>query len=161
MTLPCFDCGAPADHAHHVVPRSLGGTKTVPLCERCHGLVHDKKFTKISTLTKAALAVKKAKGQRVGAVPYGWQLGADGVQLERCEAEQAVIALCQRLRNEGRTLAAIGAELERRGIRPRSNGAWYPAQIQRVTKQWHPVRVHRVLEAAEKRQADKLKASMI
>jgi hypothetical protein len=158
---PCFDCGAPAQHEHHVVPRSCGGTRTVPLCERCHGLVHNKRFTGIGHLTRKALAAKKAKGERVGRVPYGWQLGADGVLLERCEAEQAVIALCQKLRNEGRTLAAIGAELERQGIRPRFDGAGHPAQIPRVTKPWHPMRVLRLLEAAEKRQAEKLKASAL
>lgn len=90
----------------------------------------------IGARTKAALAVKKAKGERVGAVPYGWQLGADGVQLERCEAEQAVMATCRELKAEGWTLAAIGAELERRGLTPRNGG------------RWHPVRVFRVLEAA-------------
>ena len=132
----CFDCGASAAHAHHVVPRSRGGTRTVPLCERCHGLVHDKQFTGISHLTRKALAAKKAKGERVGTVPYGWQLGADGVLLERCEAEQAVMAACCEMKAEGWTLAAIGAELERRGLPPRNGG------------RWHPVRVFRVLEAA-------------
>jgi DNA invertase Pin-like site-specific DNA recombinase len=90
----------------------------------------------IGARTKAALAVKKAKGERVGAVPYGWQLAADGVQLERCEAEQAVVATCRELKAEGWTLAAIGAELERRGLTPRNGG------------RWHSVRVFRVLEAA-------------
>ena len=31
---------------HHVVPKSLGGTKTIPLCYKCHGLVHNKDFIK-------------------------------------------------------------------------------------------------------------------
>lgn len=37
---PCFECGKPAEHRHHVVPRSLGGTKTIPLCTPCHRKVH-------------------------------------------------------------------------------------------------------------------------
>lgn len=37
----CFECGASADEYHHVVPQSVGGTKTVPLCGKCHCLVHD------------------------------------------------------------------------------------------------------------------------
>lgn len=134
--MTCFECDAPCDHQHHVVPRSLGGTRTVPLCGRCHGLVHDARLTSTRELTKAALAVKKAKGERVGAVPYGWQLATDGVQLERCEAEQAVVATCRELKADGWTLAAIGGELERRGLTPRNGG------------RWHPVRVFRVLEAA-------------
>jgi len=36
----CFECGGLAEHEHHVVPESLGGTKTVPLCRSCHALAH-------------------------------------------------------------------------------------------------------------------------
>lgn len=36
----CFECGKPAEHRHHVVPRSKGGKRTVPLCHDCHDLVH-------------------------------------------------------------------------------------------------------------------------
>lgn len=32
----CFNCGSTAElHDHHVVPRSLGGVATVPLCHDC------------------------------------------------------------------------------------------------------------------------------
>lgn len=40
MDKECFECGSPAIQEHHVVPRSLGGTKTVPLCDKCHSIVH-------------------------------------------------------------------------------------------------------------------------
>ena len=62
----CFECGAPATERHHVVPYSLGGTKTVPLCGICHAKIHDvdgKRRTKIAELTKAALDAKKARGE--------------------------------------------------------------------------------------------------
>jgi hypothetical protein len=36
----CFECGNPATENHHVIPKSLGGTKTVPLCTLCHMKVH-------------------------------------------------------------------------------------------------------------------------
>jgi hypothetical protein len=36
----CFECEAPATEQHHVIPESFGGTKTVPLCSKCHCLVH-------------------------------------------------------------------------------------------------------------------------
>lgn len=90
----------------------------------------------IGARTKAALAVKKAKGERVGRIPYGFQLAADGVQLVPHEGEQAVVATIRGLRAEGLTLAAIAAELEARGLVPREGG------------KWHKVRVWRVLEAA-------------
>lgn len=62
----CFECGAPATERHHIVPASLGGTKTVPLCGICHAKIHDvdgKRRTKIAELTKAALDAKKARGE--------------------------------------------------------------------------------------------------
>ena len=37
---PCVRCEAPAEHAHHVLPRSFGGSddpsNLVPVCSRCH-----------------------------------------------------------------------------------------------------------------------------
>ncbi len=36
----CFECGAPAYTDHFVVPRSMGGTRTIPLCYACYEKVH-------------------------------------------------------------------------------------------------------------------------
>lgn len=62
----CFECGAPATERHHIVPASLGGTKTVPLCGICHAKIHDvdgNRRTRIAELTKVALDAKKARGE--------------------------------------------------------------------------------------------------
>jgi hypothetical protein len=41
----CFECGSNNNiHQHHVVPRTLGGVRTIPLCGDCHGKVHGKNF---------------------------------------------------------------------------------------------------------------------
>ena len=61
----CFECGAPATCAHHVIPRSRGGTKTVPLCGGCHGLAHGlsrETWSDHAALTSAAIASMKAAG---------------------------------------------------------------------------------------------------
>jgi hypothetical protein len=56
----CFECGSnDTIENHHVVPRVLGGTKTIPLCVKCHGLVHDRDFVKSRTLQK--IGIEKAK----------------------------------------------------------------------------------------------------
>ena len=47
----CFECGKPSDIDHHVIPRSKGGTKTVPLCNKCHSIVHDAKLISIAELS--------------------------------------------------------------------------------------------------------------
>jgi hypothetical protein len=85
-------------------------------------------------LTKAAMGVKKAKGELVGAVPYGWQLAADGVTLERNEGEQAVVEAVRTLRAEGLSLRAIAAELEARGLMARNGGSWHAKQVSRIVE---------------------------
>lgn len=40
MSADCFECGEPATENHHVIPKSLGGKATVPLCSECHARVH-------------------------------------------------------------------------------------------------------------------------
>ena len=64
----CFECGKPASHAHHVVPRSEGGTRTVPLCSECHGKVHGIDYTNHGELTCKGLKKAAAVG-RVGGRP--------------------------------------------------------------------------------------------
>jgi hypothetical protein len=63
----CYECGAVEQlHDHHVVPKSLGGTKTLPLCPNCHGLVHERDFMKQSTLQKKGVLRAKAEGRYKG-----------------------------------------------------------------------------------------------
>lgn len=57
----CFECGGKAEVYHHVIPKSLGGTKTIPLCKICHGLVHHPKLVSISMLTKKGIKRKREK----------------------------------------------------------------------------------------------------
>jgi hypothetical protein len=52
--MKCFQCNNNAEHQHHVVPKSKGGTKTIPLCVECHSKVHNKSMAGIY-LTKLGL----------------------------------------------------------------------------------------------------------
>jgi site-specific DNA recombinase len=74
--------------------------------------------------TRAALAVKRARGERVGTVPYGFRLAADGVQLEADPAETATLAKIGRMRAAGLSLRAIVGELEADGT-PARAGRWH------------------------------------
>jgi DNA invertase Pin-like site-specific DNA recombinase len=85
----------------------------------------------IGARTRAALAVKKAKGQRVGRIPFGHRLAADGVTLEEDAREQDVIRACKDMKASGMSLSTIATELDKRGMSPR-DGAWYPMRVQRV-----------------------------
>ena len=66
----CFECGAEGDiHNHHVVPKILGGTRTIPLCEKCHGLVHGRHMVGQSRLVVAGLERARQRGVRLGRRP--------------------------------------------------------------------------------------------
>ena len=66
--------------------------------------------------TKSAMAVKRANGQRIGTVPYGFDLGGDGVALVPNESEQAVIGDIKAMRSHGMKLKQIASELTARGV---------------------------------------------
>lgn len=68
--------------------------------------------------TKAALAAKKARGERVGTIPYGYSV-IDG-KLVPNEAEQGVLRVVRELRAAGLSLRAIETELAARGILSRT-----------------------------------------
>lgn len=85
--------------------------------------------------TSAALQHKKAQGQRVGTVPFGYDLAADGVTLVPNEAQQAVITNIRQLRADGMTLQAIADILESEGVRTAKGGTkWTPKTIDRIVK---------------------------
>ena len=68
--MECCNCGAPAHHRHHIVPKALGGSDRLsnlaPLCEACHGLVHGRDFVRHKELSKAGQDRAKANGKHVG-----------------------------------------------------------------------------------------------
>jgi DNA invertase Pin-like site-specific DNA recombinase len=85
----------------------------------------------IAERTKAALQQKKRKGERVGTVPYGWELAADGVQLVEVAEEQAVLAIVRELRSAGLSMRTIAEELTKRGIQTKKGGStWKHSTIQ-------------------------------
>src|SRR5688500_11998921 len=67
-----------------------------------------------------AMAHKRTKSERVGAVPYGYWLAVDGRTLLPIVAKQAVIAEARRLKASGLPLRTINAELARAGMVARS-----------------------------------------
>ncbi|MCZ6816889.1 MAG: recombinase family protein, partial [Planctomycetota bacterium] len=69
----------------------------------------------IRARTKAAMQVKRQRGERLGRfIAYGYRLG-DGKKLEPVRHEQEAIALMLELRSSGMALAKIGEDLEDRG----------------------------------------------
>lgn len=119
----CFECGSPAKHNHHVVPKSLGGTKTVPLCEACHPKAHGEKgFWTTSDLAKKRVARLRANRQWTGGtVPYGYKLTKDK-RLTFVPHEWHVVKTIFVQRLLGITFFKIATQLNELGI-PTKNGA--------------------------------------
>jgi len=86
----------------------------------------------ISERTTTAMAHKKSQGERVGEIPFGFQLAADGVSLVQCDREQAVIQTIHSLRGQGLSLRAIAAELESAGIAAKRASKWNAMTISNI-----------------------------
>jgi site-specific DNA recombinase len=88
----------------------------------------------IKVRTTTAMQRKRAQGERIGAVPYGYELAADGVHFVEAPSEQAVIAIVQRLRTGGLSYRAIAAELNQRGLTNRAGGRFMATQVVHILK---------------------------
>lgn len=88
----------------------------------------------IRARTRAAMAVKRAKGERSGKIPYGLTLAGDGHHLVSDEFEQSVIARAKALRVEGHAITRITKALDALGLRTRTGRPWHPQQIARMLK---------------------------
>ncbi len=105
---PCWECDAVGEvHHHHPVPRSRGGTRTIPLCIDCHGKAHDSRMAR-AQLTKDGLAKAKARGVKLGCRAYG-----------HTDDERVLVARAVELRNTGLTLRATIDVLTGEGFRAR------------------------------------------
>jgi len=89
----------------------------------------------ISERTKAALAHKKQKGERIGTIPYGYSC-KDGINLVPNKEEQAILNDINKLRQSGYKLREIAEQLNKDGL------------VTRRGSQWKVQTVHNLLKAA-------------
>jgi DNA invertase Pin-like site-specific DNA recombinase len=89
-----------------------------------HGLIRAR--------TCAALAAKRAHGERIGSVPFGCAVDADGVRLVVNEREQATIARARSLRARGPSLRAVAAQLAVEGHVSRTGRQFLAEQVARM-----------------------------
>ena len=84
--------------------------------------------------TRSAMAVKRANGQRIGSVPYGFDLGDDGVTLTENEVEQAVIRDIRTMRAAGKKLQQIADTLTEQGVptKTRKSHRWTHQVVSRI-----------------------------
>ena len=83
--------------------------------------------------TKAAMAVKKQRGERVsGQPPFGWKVGPDGIRLEKDEREQRVISEVLYRRVQGLTYRRIVEQLTRQGEAGRTGRPLSIVQVRNI-----------------------------
>lgn len=122
----CFECDSPATHKHHVVPESLGGTKTVPLCDYCHPKAHGENgYWPVGELIKAKLHARRAEGYRVGGyLPYGKMADANKRIVDHPE-ERYWQYVAKALHDMGLHFRAIARMFNARGVpTKRGFGRW-------------------------------------
>jgi len=83
---------------------------------------------------RASAEQRRSRGLRVGNVPYGYKLAADGLHLEANEAEQAVIRAVHELSAEGRSQRGIASDLEVRGVVGRTGAPLRQTQIANILR---------------------------
>lgn len=85
----------------------------------------------ISERTRAALSVKRSRGEKLGRVPpYGWK--TSGKKLIKHPEEQCVLKSIIEARREGRSFAEIARNLNATGTKPRSGRIWYASTIRGI-----------------------------
>ena len=86
--------------------------------------------------TRSAMDIKRANGQRIGTVPYGYDLTDDGVTLTCHETEQAVIAEIRAMRKSGAKLQEIADRLTERGVPTKTGKSdrWTHQAVARILK---------------------------
>jgi len=86
--------------------------------------------------TRSAMAVKRGNGQRIGTVPYGFNLSHDGTTLIPNESEQAIIAEIRSWRAQRWTLARIAGALTRRNVPTKTGRSerWTHQAIARIVR---------------------------
>ena len=86
----------------------------------------------IAARTKSAMAAKRAAGDRVGEVPFGWCLDASG-RLVKDADEQAVLERIMECRRLGVSLRKIAAILTESGIvTKKGKASWSHSSVQSI-----------------------------
>ena len=90
----------------------------------------------VSERTKAAMQHKRANGQRVGSVPFGFDLASDGRTLIENDTEQAILQDIRNMRADGKKLQEIAATLTEAGIPTKTglSARWGHQAIARILK---------------------------
>lgn len=119
----CLECGGPVEHGHHVVPRSRGGTVTVPLCSKCHGKAHNQTTIGLGLERKRLRCFAGEIDRTAAGIDYGYRPTAEG-GIERDDGgEWDTLQRIFALHDEGFGVRAITKKLIEGGVLGRKGQA--------------------------------------
>lgn len=102
----------------------------------------------IAARTRAALGVKRSRGEYTGTAPFGWRLDDDGKTLVPDEHEQRVLATVRGLRESGMSFRAVVVEATRLGLVGRTGRAFTLQAVFNMTETVQPVRPRRAVASS-------------
>jgi hypothetical protein len=120
----CFECDKTENlHKHHVIPRSLGGERTLLLCPECHGKIHGLDFSNHGNLIKLGIAKTEKK---LGRPCFG-----------EFDGEEEIIKMIRALRRKSKggkrlSLARVAEILNQDGVPSREGKPWRPEVVRRI-----------------------------
>lgn len=86
----------------------------------------------VSERTRAAMTFKKTQGERVGKIPFGFVLGADGKQLLPDASEQAILSEIMEMHVAGVSQSAIARSLNDRKVPSKSGSQWRQSSVRSI-----------------------------
>lgn len=94
----------------------------------------------IRARTKAALRMKRARGERAGALPFGFVVADDGDKLIEVPEEQEALRKMLLWKHEGASYGEIARRLESGSVKPKTGKKWYPSSVRSIllTTERHP-----------------------
>ena len=92
----------------------------------------------IRARTRAAMQAAKRRGQRVGRVPFGMRLAADGIHLEPDPDERTLLQQMHDWRRHGYALVTIADTLNARGLRNRHGRMWQRSFVGQLLERHAP-----------------------
>lgn len=124
-------------HGASLVTADGNGSGDDPTAELVRGiLLAVAKFERamIAARIKAALAVKKRRGEMTGSAPFGYRVSDDRKTLEPDQREQAVVDAIKEMRSSGMSVRGIVYELSSLGLKTRTGGRMCVSQVHRIIK---------------------------
>ena len=131
----CFECNNTNNIVyHHVVPESLGGKNTIPLCQLCHDKVHHvnkPRNISLSNLTKLGLQKRKQQGFKLGN-PNLNEVRKKALQVRKTNAKDfkmRIRPIALQMIANGCNASQVANNLNQLGIKTVRNELWKSTNI--------------------------------